>query len=184
MRAKEAIPLLELKILELEAEEESWKNCKSCPFSGKCCDGAPLIIWPEEKEEIVNYLRMHEGIKKFALSRYKKNEKCYFYDRDAKACLIHAVRPLNCRWTPYTVFHDPNSGYSGMIRDSNCNFYRMTKADLITRNKNGLIEIKTAGVQGGNSKYIVWQEILELYPLMRRSNELVALESLMEEMNV
>lgn len=60
MLVKDAIPILNEAISELESIEASWKNCRACPHSGKCCDGAFIkVVFPEEAKAIAEHLIAH-----------------------------------------------------------------------------------------------------------------------------
>lgn len=178
MQAKEAIPILDRVISRLETNESSWRNCRSCPFNGKCCDGATLKVFPEEGREILQHIKLNPNVRAHSIGRYKDRKPCYFYDRDAKACLIHEIRPINCRWTPYTVFIG-DAGLSGMMRDSQCNFRHIQASDRIDVVDDELIRFSTSR-SNENNHYILWQKIEELRPMMERNHELIPLEEIME----
>ncbi|WP_186077776.1 YkgJ family cysteine cluster protein [Burkholderia gladioli] len=178
MQAKEAIPILNRAISKLESKEPSWKNCRSCPFSGKCCDGAKLRIFPEERINILEFIKKNPNVRNYSVDRYMNGKACYFYNRDAKACLIHDVRPLNCRWTPYTIFIG-DAGVSGMIRDSQCNFRRIDRSDGVSGVDGELIRMSVSS-ESENQNYILWQKIEELRPLMKRNEEMIPMEEVMK----
>lgn len=180
MNAFEATPILEDKITELEAIEPSWRNCRACPFSGKCCDGAPLEIFPEEKEAISDYLYRNPDILQYALSRFSQKEKCYFYDKESSKCLIHEVRPLLCRWTPYTAFFEDENRkrYRVHVRDGQCNF--ITKSIVPLQRVGYMISLSPEDINpGSNQTYLSWPDIPELKPLIDRAVEMVELDDLM-----
>lgn len=181
MDAFSAIPILESKISHLESREESWKNCRACPFSGKCCDGATLIVFPEEKLAIHKYLESNPDILQYATTRYKQNKTCYFYNKESSKCLIHEVRPLNCRWTPYAAFQDGNGGVSVNIRSAQCDFTKVSIPSAHAQGNMTFLPIKFSSTEA-NNVYLNWQSITELYPLMARADEMVELETLMVEL--
>lgn len=181
MDAFEAIPLLQKRVEELEAAEGSWKNCRACPFSGKCCDGAPLILFPEEADAIAEHLRDVPDVLEFALSRFKRGKKCYFYDKESSKCRIHNVRPLNCRWTPYVAFQQADGSHLVHLRDANCGFTDRRVA--INPGDDGIISLEPSTLkEGENTKYLSWQSMLDLRPLMLRANEMIELEVLMSKL--
>ncbi|KAB7703681.1 hypothetical protein GBN33_00030 [Plesiomonas shigelloides] len=181
MDAFDAIPILESKISILESQEESWKNCRACPFNGKCCDGATLIAFPEEIELIKKQLKRDQDVLAYAISRYKKGKACYFYDKESSRCLIHDVRPLNCRWTPYVAFSGNGCEFNVNIRSSSCDFSIQTIS--CEKVEGNLISLpKGMSSSDVNTLYLHWQSIVELHPLMKRASEMIELKTLMMEL--
>ncbi len=178
MDAFEAIPILENKIAALELKEESWKRCRACPFNGKCCDGASVDMFPEEREAITVYLDNNPDVKSYALTRYSQGKKCVFYDKDASSCLIHEVRPLNCRWTPYTAFNVGGGQLSVHIRDSQCNFTTTIIQDEFSSENTITLPMRKDGPEF-NNVYLRWRKITELHPLMQRADEMINIDVLM-----
>ncbi len=166
MDARNAITILEHAIHELEQLEPKWKNCRECPLSGKCCDGAFIyLIFPEEAEEISRYLQANPEKLAYAKKRAANKEGCYFYDKTASQCLIHDVRPLLCRWTPYTAM-------TGFYRDDQCNFEPFNVTDLATPIKPGFIEVKSIFAGAGKSqKMLHLQGMKKLWPLLERAKD-------------
>ncbi|NHQ80292.1 YkgJ family cysteine cluster protein [Chromobacterium vaccinii] len=178
MDAFRAIPILESKVSDLEAQEESWKNCRACPHEGKCCDGATLIAFPEEIAAIREYIKNNLDVLQYAVSRYRKKKPCYFYDKESTKCLIHEVRPLNCRWTPYAAFPDGNGGIQVNIRSVRCDFKIATIPSAQIKNNMVSLPAHLSSIEV-NNVYLNWQSLTEFYPLMARAKEMVALETLM-----
>lgn len=181
MDAFTAIPILEGKLTELESSEPSWKNCRACPFSGKCCDGASLNLFPEEKAAISDYLGRNPDVLRYALPRFKQGKKCYFYDKESSKCLIHEVRPLNCRWTPHAAFREEDGRHSVHVRDNQCNFTKKIVSPLHTTGSTITLSPEDI-TPGANKTYISWQSISELHPLMERAHEMEPLENLMADL--
>lgn len=99
--------------------EPSWKKCSCCLNKGKCCIGANILIFSVEWKQIVDFVaNLPLAEKQIIKSNIKNSKQCIF--RSEQKCLIHSVRPLNCRWTPYQVFSDSkNMTY---FEDFECNF--------------------------------------------------------------
>lgn len=179
MDAFAAIPILEQKVAELEVAEPSWTNCPSCPFSGKCCDGATLLLFPEENLSLLERLSQDTQVLQYALSRFSEKKPCYFYDKQASSCRIHYVRPLNCRWTPYAEFQQSDGRHSLHVRSAECDFTkRVVDATPMAVNQLSVDNVSP----GANKIYLSWQSISELHPLMQRSAEMISLESVMSEL--
>ena len=141
MLVKDAIPILNEAISELESIEASWKNCRACPHSGKCCDGAFIkVVFPEEAKAIAEHLIAHPEKLVYAKERASRSKNCYFHNPHANECLIHSVRPILCRWTPYTATTGGNS-FVAQIRDERCNFTPVRKIDSLKDIKPGIIEV-------------------------------------------
>lgn len=112
----------------LEELDPVWKNCRKCPFHGKCCIDNDIDIREDEWNRIETYILscrdIYEGIKR----NYFSGRKCYF--RSDECCLIHEVRPTNCIYTPYQLIHPRFSKeiyYS--MRTECCDFESMKKED-------------------------------------------------------
>lgn len=185
MQAKDAIPILEKSVAKLESLEPSWKNCKACPHGGKCCVGATgLLVFPEEKRDITDFLQRNDRIKQFALKKYRQGQGCYFHDSNAKSCLIHEVRPLNCRWTPYNVWPpaQPGHTFNGMVRDDKCDFIPITANDKQRVVNDEIVQIENPLSPNANTQYICLHGIKEIHPLLARSEELSTLEELLQQL--
>lgn len=100
-------------ILELKNLEPYWNICFPCKNKGKCCVGADTSIYQSEWNIIVSYIeQFSEADKKILLSNILLNKPCFFHSDDK--CLIHEVRPQNCRYTPfqYVITADNNLRYT------------------------------------------------------------------------
>ncbi len=82
-------------------------KCKKCGF---CCD-APTVT-KKDLSKIAGYLNipLNKVIKEYCkffngkIGELKEIKgKCIFYDFDNKKCLIYPVRPLICRFRPYSI---------------------------------------------------------------------------------
>lgn len=92
--------VLDSAIQELYQKEPFWNICNPCQCKGHCCIGADITIYENEWAEIERYIRKLSTEDKTALSRnIQQSSKCIFRTDDK--CLIHTVRPANCRYTPY-----------------------------------------------------------------------------------
>lgn len=180
MDVRDAIPILDHAIAELENIEPSWKNCRTCPHSGKCCDGAFIeVVFPEEATAIATYLRDHPAKLEYAKKRAEESKNCYFYDSTARQCLIHEVRPILCRWTPYTAIKQYGAPVHANYRDANCEFKQVSPLDKVKDIKPGFIEIVPFPGLGKGQKMLHLQGITPLHPLLRRSNECVDMNDVM-----
>jgi Fe-S-cluster containining protein len=86
-----------------------------CTRCGKCCTGAPGVVWVNENElhDIAELrgepVEQVEGLytRKFGLGRTlreRANGDCVFWDREA-GCTIYEVRPRQCRTWPFWERH-------------------------------------------------------------------------------
>lgn len=179
MDVSEAIPILEQAVSKLEAIEPAWKDCRSCPHGGKCCEGAPIdVVFPEEAEAIINYLAVNPDYLAYASNRASAGKLCYFHDPKAKKCLIHSVRPILCRWTPYSILTGDNTPH-GMIRDKYCNFSPIRAQDRISMTAPGFLEVRPKIGPVKKQNFIHLQGITSLRPLLARSNEAVTLSTVL-----
>ncbi|HGY2353400.1 TPA: YkgJ family cysteine cluster protein [Citrobacter farmeri] len=179
MEVIEAIPILEKAILELESIDPSWKNCRECPHSGKCCDGAFIqVIFPEEAKAISDYLTANPDKLAYAEQRAAMHENCYFHDPKANKCLIHDVRPILCRWTPYTATTGGGS-LNVKLRDKQCNFSSVSPFNSVRGLKPGFIEIFQIANPQKKTRFIHLQGLTDLHPLLQRSSETVDMDAVL-----
>ena len=110
------------KIEKLTQLEPYWNKCSACPNHGKCCINANISIREDEWVIIKDYISTLCAQDKLLLSENINNHIfCPF--RTTEKCLIHAVRPLNCLYTPYQLAQNVKTGdihYS--VVDNNCSF--------------------------------------------------------------
>ncbi|WP_236206034.1 YkgJ family cysteine cluster protein [Pseudomonas tohonis] len=179
MKIKDAIKILNQHVSRLERIESSWSNCRSCPHGGACCIGVSnLLIFPEEQKTIKSHLRKNKEILAYAIQRLEKKQGCYFHSSESKTCLIHEVRPLNCRWTPYTAFPEPDGMLSISLRDENCKFEK--HAVEIESEKAGIIKIRPINQGEYNHHFLYWPKISGLDELKGDNDKLTTIESLLE----
>ncbi|UHC89225.1 YkgJ family cysteine cluster protein [Klebsiella michiganensis] len=179
MLAKDAIPILNKAISELESIEASWKNCRACPHSGKCCDDAFIeVVFPEEAKAIAEHLISHPEKLVYAKERASRRKSCYFHNPHANECLIHSVRPILCRWTPYTALTDYNS-IVARIRDERCNFTPVRKIDSVKKIQPGIIEVIPYEGTVKQQKFLHLQGIEALHPLLRRAHEAIDMDAVL-----
>lgn len=180
MDATEAIPILNSAIAELESMEPAWSNCRACPHSGKCCDGAFInLVFPEEASAIAAHLREHPEKLTYAKERASRKKSCYFHDPKASQCLIHEVRPILCRWTPYSAATPQGGPVAAQFRDKSCNFTPVTAFNSVTSVKPGFLEIHPIFGLGKSQKMIHLQGTTALHPLLRRANQCVNMDAVM-----
>lgn len=179
MQAKDAIPILDEAITELESIEASWKNCRACPHSGKCCDNAFInVVFPEEAKAIAEHLITHPAKLAYAKDRASRRKSCYFHNPHANECLIHSVRPILCRWTPYTAT-SVNNSVVAWIRDKSCNFTSVSKFDSVKNIKPGIIEIIPLKGAVSQQKLLHLQGMEALHPLLRRAHEAIDMDAVL-----
>ena len=90
----------------------------ACRRSGRCCGGAPGVVWfgPDELVRMAAHLDLlpHEFLGRYARRvggrwslrevRRGRSHDCVFLERDGNGrarCAIHAVRPTQCRTWPF-----------------------------------------------------------------------------------
>lgn len=100
--------ILESTIQELYQMEPFWNICNPCQCKGHCCVGADVTIYEREWAEIERHIQAlpYEDQDTLRLN-IKHKRKCVFRANDK--CLIHAVRPENCRFTPYQYGITPDN---------------------------------------------------------------------------
>lgn len=116
------------EIEALENIEPVWKNCRKCPFHGKCCIDNDIDIREDEWKEIETCILSDRKVYDEVRKNFLHDQKCYF--RTQECCLIHEVRPTNCIYTPYQLIRPRFSGdvyYSS--RSSCCDFENVGKKD-------------------------------------------------------
>ena len=109
------------EIAELEEADPSWKNCRVCPFKGKCCLDNDIDIREDEWEEIKTLLDKDSSIREQVYQNLLSHSRCYFHSE--KCCLIAPIRPTNCLYTPYQLIqnvYDKSIEYS--LRSPSCDF--------------------------------------------------------------
>ncbi len=83
----------------------------TCTQCGKCCTGAPGVVWVSDTEQraIAKFLGQpeHEFVAVFTRKlrgkvslRERANGDCVFYEA-GKGCTIYPVRPAQCRTWPF-----------------------------------------------------------------------------------
>jgi len=102
---------------ELFEAEPFWLKCKACQNNEKCCLDTKAAATKSEWLLIKDFLLDHLKDKLYII---KKNilmgAKCPF--KTDNACLIHTVRPLACRVTPYMSYWlDSEVSYNAALDD-------------------------------------------------------------------
>lgn len=131
---------LENVVNELRAIEPYWKRCFPCQNKGKCCVGADISASESEWNLIFDYIRtMNNQDKKALKDNIISNNHCVF--RIEEKCLIHDVRPENCRYTPFQfAVTNTNHLLYTMVSDD-CRFLsvdkklNVTEADTLRNSK-------------------------------------------------
>lgn len=135
------------EIAELEERDPSWKNCRKCPFKGKCCLENDIDIREDEWQEISSLLDKDSFIRSEVYKNYLADSRCYFHTEEK--CLIAPIRPTNCLYTPYQLIQNVYSGdieYS--LRDEDCFF--VTKEEK----SNSLLPLDSPFIERGGHTYL------------------------------
>lgn len=91
---------LDLTIKELYEREPYWNMCNPCQCGGYCCIGADISISEDEWHKIKQYIgELSQEDMSILANNIDTNKMCFF--RTPDKCMIHAVRPENCKYTPY-----------------------------------------------------------------------------------
>lgn len=97
-------------INELHGVEPYWSICRPCQCAGQCCVGADISITESEWQQIRKYVENMAIDDKAILEQNILNHVfCIF--RAPTKCLIHDVRPENCKYTPYQALFN----HKGML---------------------------------------------------------------------
>lgn len=95
-------------IEKLYKEETYWNICCPCQSDGYCCIGADVSVNTNEWSKIKKYVQLLSFEEKLILQKNIVNgTQCIFHAEDK--CLIHDVRPENCRYTPYQLVVNSNN---------------------------------------------------------------------------
>ena len=114
--------LLNLMIEELYKEESYWNICHPCQCNGYCCIGADISVDSNEWSIIKKFVQQLSFEEKAILQKnIISRTQCIF--RTTNKCIIHNVRPDNCRFTPYQVSVDS----SNTLRYNMVRFHPITK---------------------------------------------------------
>lgn len=114
--------LLESTIEELHRIDPFWDICCPCRCKGHCCVGADITIYENEWLRIQHYIETLPEEDKVVLRRnIARGTHCVF--RAADKCLIHQVRPENCRYTPFQA----------RIDEDDTVVYSMVKVNPLTK---------------------------------------------------
>ena len=98
MHAHRAIDSLSQELREIEP---FWARCLPCRNSGRCCKGCDVPVYGSEWAAIIDFLTANPSVMEHAKEAFAAGRMCMF--RGAQGCMIHDVRPLNCRYAPYSV---------------------------------------------------------------------------------
>lgn len=95
-------------IEKLYEQEPYWNICCPCQCDGYCCIGADVSVNTNEWSKIKEYVQLLSFEEKLILQKNIVNgTQCIFHAEDK--CLIHDVRPENCRYTPYQFVVNSNN---------------------------------------------------------------------------
>ena len=95
-------------ISELLKIEPFWKICHPCCFHGYCCKGAKVSFTDWEALITKIFVSTLSAEEKNIIRDNEQNKRsCVFQAPDR--CLIHPVRPANCRYTPYQFVITPKN---------------------------------------------------------------------------
>lgn len=100
--------LLDTAIAELLSIEPFWNICYPCKFQGFCCIGAEITFDGNEKNIVDQYVStLPANEQEIIRDNAARNQHCIY--RAPEKCLIHDVRPENCRYTPFQATIDPEN---------------------------------------------------------------------------
>lgn len=110
-------------------KERYWMRCKPCKNNGQCCKNSDTIIFTSEKTIITNYIKeLPVHIRKTLKENVDNGVRCPF--RTELSCLIHDVRPLTCRLTPYLANLGKNKIYYTLTSED-CKKMASMEQDII-----------------------------------------------------
>jgi Fe-S-cluster containining protein len=92
---------------DLLENESYWRKCSPCKNNGNCCFESNTSATPSEWAIIREFIsKLPEDDLITLKNNVSNNVRCPF--RGENKCIIHDVRPIVCRVTPYTVFPKNN----------------------------------------------------------------------------
>lgn len=163
-------------IKNLYDQESFWSICNPCMCNGYCCIGADISAYKTEWKRIKEYVKLLQDEEKLLLSKNITNGiQCIFRTNDK--CLIHNVRPENCRYTPYQALIDNNNNliYSMVKVNTNskkCEFKRTSikvgKKEINILEQNAIIMLPNYDIftKYLSLNWVATQGILELSPCL------------------
>lgn len=150
---------LEKSIQELLSQEPHWNCCFPCKNSGKCCIGADISVCEHEWNLIKQYVCGLPDHEKFLLSENIQSRNTCIFRTDTK-CLIHEVRPENCRYTPFQAVITSDRELLYCMVSEDCSFQSIRK-QLDSETASRIANTKFPVLQNFNSetKYLCLNQI-------------------------
>jgi len=143
---------------DLAKIEPYWRKCFPCKNKGRCCNNSDIGIPDVEWKSIVEFLSENKDVIEYAKIRARNSMKCIFYNHDAKSCLIHPVRPINCRFAPYHIAYDAKKrGFFYHMCNEDCSKFLEHYDDNITPVTEHIAKVKT---MQGDIRYL-WLEMIK-----------------------
>ena len=150
---------LEKSIQELLSQEPYWNCCFPCKNSGKCCIGADVYVDEHEWNSIKQFVSgLLDDEKSLLIENIQSGNICIF--RTDTKCLIHEVRPENCRYTPFQAVITPDKELRYSMVSEDCNFQSIRK-QLDSETASRIANTKFPVLQNFNSetKYLCLNQI-------------------------
>ncbi|WP_313803235.1 YkgJ family cysteine cluster protein [Cytobacillus sp.] len=108
-------------IQQLRTKDPYWNKCHPCKNKGKCCIGANPSFSDKEWQDVIEYLdEIPKDDYDKLLENFKHNKLCPF--RTESKCLIHKVRPFNCKYTPFQAVYRNDGKIIYSMTTDDCNF--------------------------------------------------------------
>lgn len=109
-----------------------WNKCFPCQNKGRCCIGSDVDVSEEEWKQIFEFLKDKPDIIQYAKARLRQGKPCIFYCSKVSKCLIHDLRPIMCRYTPFQVIENDGKFFCNNV-DEKCVSIRSVQSDSFVR---------------------------------------------------
>lgn len=115
----------------LSEQEPFWKKCNPCQNNGQCCIDSNTVFFESEIKLVIDNIKnLDAETKNILKENVDNNIICPFRGNDR--CLIHDVRPLCCRVTPYLARLDSKrKKISYFIPSKDCKSLQNAEQDIL-----------------------------------------------------
>lgn len=104
MNLMELTNLIDSQVEALLERDPFWRKCYPCKNNGRCCQNDSPLATADEFAALEAFLLGKLNIWQTVYQNLKDGRNCIFYAPDASACLVHELRPIICRLTPFKAY--------------------------------------------------------------------------------